>query len=184
MDKAFIQIIDPINAEGTLKRAYKRIGGMRGEIAHVHQSQSLNPKAMLGHLDLYMALMYSESPLSRLQREMIGSVTSFLNKCEYCVVHHHEALKHHWNDAPDPEDLVNGVRLSTTDQVLVNHVIKLVRQPEIISEGDIKELMENGFDDRAILDITMITGYFCFVNRLTLGLGVSLETEDQRDYSY
>ena len=184
MDKAFIQTIDPSGAEGSLKRAYKRIGGVRREIAYVHQSQSLNPKAMLGHLDLYMALMYGDSPLSRTQRELIGSVTSYLNNCDYCVLHHHEALKYHWQTAPDPKELVNGMGLSISDHSLVKHVIKLVRQPDKISNDDIKELRENGFDDRAILDLTMITGYFCFVNRLVLGLGVKLENSEKRDYIY
>ena len=184
MDKAFIQIIDPIDAEGSLKRVYKRIGGARGKIANVHQSQSLNPKAMLGHLDLYMALMYGDSPLSRIQRELIGSVTSYLNKCDYCVIHHHEALKHHWKDSPDPEELVKGVGLSASDHALVKHVIKLIGQPEKILNQDIVELRDSGFNDRVILDITMITGYFCFVNRLILGLGVKLENSEDRDYSY
>ena len=36
-------------------------------------------------------------------------------------------------------------------------------------------LRDNGFDDRSILDINMVTGYFAFVNRLADGLGVPLE---------
>ncbi len=66
--KSFIRIIEPEDAEGVLKRAYKRVGGSRGNIANVHQCQSLNPKAMLAHLDLYMSLMYDKSELSRKER--------------------------------------------------------------------------------------------------------------------
>lgn len=36
-------------------------------------------------------------------------------------------------------------------------------------------LRELGFDDRAILDATLTVGYFSFVNRLVLLLGVEIE---------
>ena len=41
-------------------------------------------------------------------------------------------------------------------------------------------LRDAGFDDRAILDATLTLGYFNFVNRLVLCLGVHLE-EDYAD---
>lgn len=42
-----------------------------------------HPKAMDGHMTLYRALMFSQSPLSRSQREMIAVVVSGINGCHY-----------------------------------------------------------------------------------------------------
>lgn len=185
MRKAFIEIIDPEDAKGSLKRAYRRVGGSRGSIAYVHQSQSLNPKAMLGHLDLYMALMYDEkSPLSRRLRELIATIVSVMNKCEYCITHHHEGLLKYWEDAPGPIEISEGKDLTNEEQVILVHVKKLVTTPWLIEEEDMKLLRAAGFNDRAILDITMITGYFSFVNRLVLGTGVRLEDKYERNYNY
>jgi len=39
-----------------------------------------------------------------------------------------------------------------------------------------------GLDDRDILDLTLITGYFNFVNRLVLGLGVEYTDEEMAGY--
>ena len=43
-------------------------------------------------------------------------------------------------------------------------------------EQDVTSLREVGFEDRAILDINLVTGYFAFANRLAEGLGVPLES--------
>ena len=44
-----------------------------------------------------------------------------------------------------------------------------------VTRQDVETLRENGFDDRAILDIVQIVAYFAFANRLTDGLGIALE---------
>ncbi len=42
-------------------------------------------------------------------------------------------------------------------------------------ETDIARLRSAGWSDRAILDLTLVVGYFAFVNRIADGLGVELE---------
>jgi alkylhydroperoxidase family enzyme len=44
---------------------------------------SLNERALQGHLDLYRAVMFGESPLSRAEREAIAVVVSAANDCHY-----------------------------------------------------------------------------------------------------
>ncbi|MFV2015666.1 MAG: carboxymuconolactone decarboxylase family protein [Candidatus Heimdallarchaeota archaeon] len=183
--KAFIKVVGPAEAEDkVLQRAYKRIGGSRSTIAHVHQTQSLHPKAMMTHLDLYMTLMYDESPLSRIQRELIGAVVSYFNDCDYCILHHYEALQFNWKDAPSIQDLVEGIGMDRMDNALVQYSKKLTKFPSKVNEDDYNNLSQFGFDDRAILDINLIIGYFNFVNRLVLGTGVELEKDEERNYNY
>lgn len=43
-------------------------------------------------------------------------------------------------------------------------------------EGDVAQLRELGFSDRAILEINLTVAYMNFVNRIAEGLGVELET--------
>ncbi|MCJ2532261.1 MAG: peroxidase-related enzyme, partial [Candidatus Thermoplasmatota archaeon] len=103
---SWIQIVEPESAEGTLARVYDEVGRRRGEIADIHQVQSLNPEAMKAHLDLYMSIVYQTEGLSRAQREMIGVAVSSSNRCPYCVVHHGEALAR-YEKAPE---VVEGVK--------------------------------------------------------------------------
>lgn len=47
-----------------------------------------------------------------------------------------------------------------------------------------EELKEAGLDDRAILDAALVVGYFNFVNRIVLSLGVYLEQDEGQGYKY
>ena len=41
-----------------------------------------------------------------------------------------------------------------------------------------------GLSDKAILDATLVVSYFNFVNRMVLGLGVNLESNQAKGYNY
>ncbi len=44
-----------------------------------------------------------------------------------------------------------------------------------MTEDDVQQLRQVGFNDRDILDMNMISGYYAFANRLVDGLGVEVE---------
>ena len=44
-----------------------------------------------------------------------------------------------------------------------------------MSEADIVELRNAGFDDGEILEINQVTAYFAYANRMVLGLGVKTD---------
>jgi alkylhydroperoxidase family enzyme len=44
---------------------------------------SPNPAVLKATLELYLAIMYGPSPLSRMQREMLAVVVSRTNGCRY-----------------------------------------------------------------------------------------------------
>ena len=60
--------------------------------------------------------------------------------------------------------------------MILEYAVKLTREPWNMKQADVEKLREVGFEDVDILDITQITGYFAFVNRLADGLGVELES--------
>lgn len=61
------------------------------------------------------------------------------------------------------------------DRAMLTYAAKLTTEPWTVQEADVIALREVGFDDRDILHINMITGYYAFVNRMADGLGVDLE---------
>ena len=105
---AHIQVIEHHEAEGELKTIYDNLVKTRGKLAEVHKIQSLNPKSIVNHMDLYMTIMFGKSPLKRYQREMLGVVVSRANNCEYCQKHHLEALNFYWKDDEKAEKFRNN----------------------------------------------------------------------------
>jgi alkylhydroperoxidase family enzyme len=58
---------------------------------------------------------------------------------------------------------------------MLDYVAKLTLAPASVEEAELLCLREAGFDDKAILEINQITGFFAWCNRTVNGLGVELE---------
>ena len=68
-----------------------------------------------------------------------------------------------------------SVALDLPDRAMLEYVEKLTQTPGAMAEADVLALREAGFEDRAILDINQVTGFFAWCNRTVDGLGVELE---------
>ncbi len=176
---AWIETVPPAAAEGELAELYRAIGGARGGVADVHQVQSLNARAMAAHLALYQAIVFQRSSLARAERERIGVVVSATNGSAYCVAHHGQALRNLGEDPAIAEALergeVDSAPVTDAERALLTWAARATRQPAGATEADLARLRAAGYDDRALLDAALTVGYFNFVNRLVLLLGVELE---------
>ena len=184
---ALIEVIQPEEAEGELKQIYDDLIQSRGQIAEVHKIQSLNPKSIVNHMDLYMTLLYGKSPIKRVIREMIAVVVSTANQCEYCQIHHLEAVNHYWKDNKKASQFKNdylSVELSEVESLYCRYAKSHTLKPGDDKSEIINKLKDLKQSDRAILDATMIIGYFNFVNRIVAGLGVELESDSGKGYKF
>jgi len=80
---AWIRTIPPDDAQGPLKREYEAAVRRAGKVFRILQVQSLNPAALHDGMRLYLTLMYGDSPLTRVERELIATVVSVANQCRY-----------------------------------------------------------------------------------------------------
>jgi len=62
--------------------------------------------------------------------------------------------------------------ISEQDRAMLEYVVKLTKDPTQISPGDHAKLRSAGFDDRGILQITLIASWFNYINRAADALGV------------
>jgi len=164
---------------------YAELIQQRGKVSNILKVQSLNPAALGDHLDLYVTLMFGKSGLSRLEREAIAVVVSANNDCAYCINHHAESLRHFIDDEDTMNMLMTADGLETLEPRLSNivrHAEKLTTAPGAMTESDLGELRAVGLSDKDILDLTMIVGYFNFVNRIAVGLGVEFSEDEISGY--
>jgi uncharacterized peroxidase-related enzyme len=80
---AWIRIVPPAEATGSLKQEYDAAMERIGYIANILKVQSLNPQSLHGCIELYKSVMFSASELSRAEREMLATVVSQTNNCFY-----------------------------------------------------------------------------------------------------
>ncbi len=182
---SWIEQIEVSEADGKLAETYAALIEQRGKVSNILKVHSLNPAAMGNHLELYMTLMFGRSGLSRLEREAIAVVVSASNECAYCVNHHAESLRNYLEDDDTIGLLMAADGLETLEPRLSNivrHAEKLTTAPGAMTESDLGELRAEGLSDRDILDLTLIVGYFNFVNRIAMGLGVRFTEEEVSGY--
>jgi len=77
------------------------------------------------------------------------------------------------------EDLVKSLQLdyrkapiSDQDLAMLDYVAQITRDATRISPQDHERLRAVGFDDRGILQITLIASWFNYINRVADALGV------------
>jgi uncharacterized peroxidase-related enzyme len=73
-----------------------------------------------------------------------------------------EALQRDYRSAP----------ISEQDRIMLDYVVKLTKDATKVSPADHDKLRAAGFDDRAILQITLIASWFNYINRVADALGV------------
>jgi uncharacterized peroxidase-related enzyme len=76
-----------------------------------------------------------------------------------------QALRQDYQTAP----------ISEQDRVMLDYVVKLTKDATRCSPADHQALRAVGFDDRGILQITLIASWFNYINRVADALGVGRE---------
>ena len=80
---AWIEQVPEEDAGSALEQEYAAARQRAGKVWNIVKLMSLNPAVLHESMDLYSAAMKGESPLSRVQREMIAVVVSKANNCHY-----------------------------------------------------------------------------------------------------
>jgi len=65
--------------------------------------------------------------------------------------------------------------ITDRERVMVDYVVKLTKDATKVSPQDHERLRGAGFDDRAILQITLIAAWFNYINRVADALGIGRE---------
>ena len=76
-----------------------------------------------------------------------------------------EALEKDYTTAP----------ITAAERVMLDYVVTLTKDATKIRREDHDRLREAGFDDQAILQITLIASWFNYINRVADALGVGKE---------
>lgn len=62
--------------------------------------------------------------------------------------------------------------ISAAERAMLDFTVQITEDATRISRADVDGLREHGFDDRAVLQITLIASWFNYINRVADALGV------------
>ena len=180
---AWIRMITDDEATGKVKEALDNARTPHGTVDNVLRVHGLRPHTMHGHITLYRSVLHHEdNTIDLWLLETAGTYTSMLNNCAYSVTHHSLNLKKlladdEWSDAVlgalearQPERVFEGRELA-----MLRYVEKLTLHVGDMCREDFDALIEAGWQEAEVLELNQVVGYFCYVNRLLNGLGVTTE---------
>ena len=179
----WIETVAYDDSENELRTLYDRIKGPDNNVDNIMLAHSLRPYSLQGHMTLYKYVLHHPgNTLPKVFLETIGVYVSSLNRCAYCVEHHFAGMSRLLGDdvraavildaleARKPGDAFDGSELAALE-----YAGKLTIAADTVAGKDIEALRGAGLDDGEILEVNQVTSYFCYANRMVLGLGVSTE---------
>ncbi|WP_116134008.1 peroxidase-related enzyme [Tropicimonas sp. IMCC34043] len=151
-----------------------------GLVPNVLLSYTINEAKLKTFSRFYNELMLGDSPLSKLEREMIAVVVSSCNHCYYCLVAHGQAVRALSGDPELGEMLVMNYRaanLPGRQRAMLDYAWKLTEDPHAIGDADREALRAEGFSDREIFDVTDTAAFFNYTNRVAHGIDMAPNRE-------
>jgi uncharacterized peroxidase-related enzyme len=173
---AWVRTIPWDEATGELKEAYDWQAASLGEPAEFTMLGSLYPGIVAERLRLYRAVEHCPSALTPIERQLVAFVTSLLNGTAHCASGSRLKLG---SLGIDPDVLARieadpGAPVSGDARIdaIIGHTRKLVLTPTAMSADDLDALRAHGLDDLDIIDLNNIASYYCYINRVVMGLGL------------
>lgn len=140
-----------------------------GMIPNVLKAYSQNLAQLEVFSKFYNELMFGESNITPLEREMIAVAVSSQNHCFYCIAAHGAALRNYSGDPALGELIAINYRaadLSLRHRAMLDFVVKMTVSPDCIIESDRQALRDAEFSDQDIWDIANVAGFYNMTNRV------------------
>lgn len=158
-----------------VRAAFDYLESEHGLLPNVLKAYTFDQEKLKPFMQMYNNLMLADSPLTMLEREMIGVVVSSLNRCVYCLTSHGAAVRGLSGDPVLGELMVMNYRVAKLEprqRTMLDFAVKVTEESYAVTEEDRDALRKVGFDDRAIWDIAAVASFFNMTNRMSSALDI------------
>lgn len=152
-----------------------------GMVPNVLRAYSHEEEQLRTFSRFYNAIMFADTGLTPLEREMIAVVVSSQNHCFYCLTAHGAAVRQYSGDPALGELMVMNYRaadLSERHRAMLDFAVKLTTSNDAIDEPDRQALRDAGFSDKEIWDIANVAGFYNMTNRVA----AAVDMQPNREY--
>ena len=163
-----------------LQKYFSKCDQKLGMLPNVLAAYSHNAEQLRTFSRFYNTLMFGESGLSELEREMIAVAVSSTNHCYYCQVAHGASVREYADDPQLGELMVMNYRaadLSPRQRAMLDFAVKMTIGSYTIGEPDRQALRDIGFSDKDIWDIANVAGFYNMTNRVASAVNMQPNSE-------
>ncbi len=128
------------------------------------------------HMDAFtQQVMRGPSELSGAEREIIATLVSALNACQYCTGVHREVARLFGMEEALIDALVANIDTAPVPEKLkpvLKYVKKVTQTPSKATQADVDAIVQAGWSEQTVEDAVAVTALFNYFNRLIDGLGI------------
>jgi uncharacterized peroxidase-related enzyme len=171
---------DATTLDEDLQAVFGKCVDKLGLVPNVLATYSIRPQRLRNFMAMYNEIMFSESGLTKLEREMIAVVVSSVNRCYYCLVAHGQAVRTLSGDPQLGEMLVMNYRVAPLDarqRAMLDFAWKLTATPQEVGEADRRTLHDAGFASQDVFDLSETVAFYNFSNRMATALDMMPNAE-------
>ena len=163
---ARIQQIAPATATGKAKELLDVVQSKFGMVPNMTRAMANAPAVLDGYMQLSGAL--SKGKLSAKVREQLDLAISQANDCEYCLAAHSAVGRMVGLSADQILDSRMGTSVDPKVDALIRFARKVVEAHGKVSNSDLEEVRDAGFDDGAIAEVVASVALNVFTNYFNL----------------
>lgn len=174
---ARVQIIEVAEATGKAKEVFDDIKKNFGMVPNLFKTLAIKPDILEANWKKVKAVMM-QGELPRDLKEMVAVVVSQANGCPYCVNAHSAVLK--MMGIPREKILqiienIEGADVPPAVKKVVKLSVKATREPNDITDTEIKEIKDLGYSDAQIVELLSVVDLFTSFNKFLDALQVEID---------
>ena len=147
-----------------------------GKIPNILKTTSIDPPIAKWFWEGVKIILLRESSIPRTLKESIAVVVSNANSCNYCTHAHSMLLQLMGFDDEKINDLKNNFEnFPEKEKAVLNYALKINNSANKITSDDHKILINCGYDDKQIVEITSVVAAFNWANIIADALGTEME---------
>jgi uncharacterized peroxidase-related enzyme len=162
---------------GDVREAILEVQEKAGFVPNVYLLLARRPAEFRAFFAYHDAVMGDRegSSLTKADREMIVTSISGANRCTYCVVAHGALLRIYAKHPLLADQVATNYRtadITSRERAMLHFAHEVNARSHEVTEADIAELAEHGFDPEDAWDIAAVTALFGLSNRMASVTGL------------
>jgi uncharacterized peroxidase-related enzyme len=173
-----LPVVEEADASGEVALLYDHFRSHFGrqDIPGILKCFATHPPLLKNMMELSGALIFCDGFLTRKHKEMIATLVSSQNACEYCADSHGYFLRIHGGSAEVlcalQQNTLDSASLSAAEQALLGFVLKVNSSSAQVVPADIDLLRKQGWSDSQIAEAIHVAALFATFNRVVNAFGL------------
>jgi uncharacterized peroxidase-related enzyme len=175
---ANLKVIEENEAKGEVATLYERFRMHfgRSDVPGILKCFATHPPLLRHMMDLSESLIFADGHLSRRHKEMIATMVSVENACDYCADSHGFFFRTHGGSAEAlcaiQDSQIESPSLAAAERALLRFVQKVNRSSSELRRADIELLNAQSWTDAQVAEVIHIAALFSFFNRVANSFGL------------